>query len=252
HHFTTDDSARVIIFLLSGVAAGMVAKQIRDGVSSSLKEAERRHKVENLFGQQISAEVAEKILESNGEIETRRMKVAVMFIDIRNFTNFAAESSPEEVVKYQNAFFGIVINAVTKHEGVVHQFLGDGCMITFGAPVSLDNPSERAVNTAYEILRQLERAGMEGTIKPTRIGIGIHTGEAVTGNIGTSVRQQYSVTGTVVITAARIEQLNKKYESVLLVSEDVVRNIDGHPAAKHLGEQQLKGLPGSLSVYKLV
>jgi adenylate cyclase len=252
HHFDTNDSGRTLILFLSGVAAGLVARQIRGGINNSFKEAEKRHKVESLFGKQISHEVAEKMLENNGRMESRRMQVAVMFIDIRNFTHFAAGKTPEEIVQYQNAFFSIVVEIVSRHNGIVHQFLGDGCMATFGAPLSVVNPSQKAVTTAMEILEQLKKSSLSGDIIPTRVGIGIHTGEAVTGNIGTDTRQQYSVTGTVVIMASRIEQLNKELQSQLLVSEEVIRNIDSSSMTPKLfSDIPLKGFGESISVYQM-
>ena len=99
-------------------------------------------------------------------------------------------------------------------------------MVTFGAPVTLENPAYNAVNAAVEIHQQLNNEIEKGNISPTSIGIGIHVGDAVTGNIGTSERQQYSITGSVVILAARIEQLNKDYYSQILVSEDVVHQVN--------------------------
>lgn len=248
--FYTSDAARALILLFSGVAAGMVARQIRAGISKSAEETERRHRVENLFGQQISMEVAEKMLESNGNIESRRMKVAIMFIDIRNFSRFAADKNPEEIVQYQNAFFRIVINTVMKYNGIVHQFLGDGCMITFGAPLELENPSRNAVLASVMLLKALESAAEKGELAETRIGIGIHTGEVVTGNIGTAERQQYSITGSVVILASRIEQLNKQFDSQLLVSEEVIREID-ETEATSFGYVALKGWQNPISIYKL-
>lgn len=253
HHFDTDDSGRTLILFLSGIAAGLVAREIRKGINSSVREAEKRHRVESLFGQQISPEVAEKMLENDGRIESKRMDVAVMFIDIRNFTTFAAGRTPEEIVQYQNAFFSIVVNTIARHQGIVHQFLGDGCMATFGAPLPLDNPSQKAVSSAMEILQQLEIASSNGKIIPTRVGIGIHTGEAVTGNIGTEKRQQYSVTGSVVIMASRIEQLNKELHSQLLVSEEVLRSIDGAGVKTRMYKDiSIKGFGEPVSVYQVV
>jgi adenylate cyclase len=252
-HFDTNDSGRTLILFLSGVAAGLVAREIRKGINSSVKEAEKRHRVESLFGQQISHEVAEKMLENDGRIESKRMDVAVMFIDIRNFTNFAAGRTPEEIVQYQNAFFSIVVNTIAHHHGIVHQFLGDGCMATFGAPLPLNNPSQEAVSAAIKILQQLEDASREGHIIPTRVGIGIHTGEAVTGNIGTATRQQYAITGSVVIMASRIEQLNKEFHSQLLISEDVIRLIDSSGIETRLYKDiSLKGFGEPVSVYQVV
>lgn len=251
-HFNTNDAAHTFILLFSGIAAGLVAKQIKQGVNNSLKEAERRHTVENLFGQQISAEVAEKMLENDGKIESKRMQVAVMFVDIRNFTHFAADRKPEEIVKYQNAFLNIVINTVTRHDGIVNQILGDGCMVTFGAPIPTENISQKAVAAAKEILDQIESAVGKGVIYPTRIGIGIHMGEAVTGNIGTATRQQYSITGSVVIMASRIEQLNKEFNSQILVSDDVMHSVTGTAVDTETYEDIiLKGFDKPVTIHKV-
>jgi adenylate cyclase len=251
-HFNTNDAARAFVLLFSGIAAGMVARQIKQGVNNSLRQAEKRHKVENLFGQQISMEIAGKMLESDGKIESKRMTVAVMFIDIRNFTQFAAGRSPEEIVQYQNAFFSIVVNGVAKYHGIVNQFLGDGCMVTFGAPVVMNNPGSVAVEAAREILQEIESAMKNSLLIDTKIGIGIHTGEAVTGNIGTEFRQQYSITGSVVIVASRIEQLNKQYDSQILVSEDIVRDIkDGTIAVEFMDTVVLKGMHDLYRIYKV-
>jgi adenylate cyclase len=251
-HFTSNDAGRAVIILLSGVAAGLVANQIKAGINNSVKEAERRQKVENLFGQQLSIEVAEKMLENDGKIESKRMTVAIMFIDIRNFSNFASGRKPEEIVQYQNAFFKIVINTVSAHNGIIHQFLGDGCMVTFGAPLDLENPSQHAVDAANALLSAIEKAVVRQEIPPTKIGLGIHTGEVVTGNIGTNERQQYSITGNVVIMAARIEQLNKQFNSQLLVSEDVIRSINAADRpATCLEAVVLKGWHEPVPIYQL-
>jgi adenylate cyclase len=251
-HFNTSDAGHAFILLFSGISAGIVARQIKVGINNSLHEAEKRHRVENLFGQQISAAIAEKMLATDGKIESRRMQVAVMFIDIRNFTHFAAGRSPEEIVQYQNAFLNIVIDTVVKHDGIVNQILGDGCMVTFGAPVPLGNLSQKAVNAATEILERLNAATQKGKIYPTRIGIGIHTGEAVTGNIGTSTRQQYSITGSVVIMASRIEQLNKEFHSQILISEEVFDSIDNKTIpTESLRDITLKGFEQPVTLYKV-
>jgi len=174
-----------------------------------------------------------------------------MFIDIRNFTKFVVDKSPVEIVKYQNAFFSIVVNAVTKHHGIVNQFLGDGCMVTFGAPAPLINPSQNAVDAAMEIQKELNKEISKGNIPLTRIGIGIHTGEAVTGNIGNKERQQYSITGNVVILASRIEQLNKEFNSQFLVSADVAKSIDNSVRSELMGSVNIKGWSEPVPIYKL-
>jgi len=253
HHFDFNDAGRAIILLIGGIAAGLVANQIRIGINKSVKETEKRHRVENLFGQQISMEVAEKILENNGEIESKRMRVAVMFIDIRNFTNFATMRSPEEVVQFQNAFFSLVSNAVAKHGGIVNQFLGDGCMVTFGAPVALNNPALNALEAAIGINQKLKDEIKAGNIAETTIGIGIHAGDAVTGNIGTDSRQQYSVTGKCVIIAARVEQLNKEFNSQILITDEVFNHAEPGMVinTQLLGKINLKGFEEPYILHKV-
>jgi adenylate cyclase len=175
-----------------------------------------------------------------------------MFLDIRDFTTFAETRPPEEVVAYQNAFFGIVIEIVNRHHGIINQFLGDGCMITFGAPLMLDNPCDNAVRAGLEIMESVPEATRLGQLPPTRVGIGIHVGDAVTGNIGTDTRQQYSITGNVVILASRIEQLNKDFGSQLLVSKEVMECLSETPeGAQALGFAHIKGRAQEVFLYKL-
>jgi adenylate cyclase len=252
-HFDFNDASRAIILVVSGIAAGLVAAQIKNGIDKSVQETERRHRVENLFGQQISIEIAEKILENNGEIESRTMTVAVMFVDIRNFTIFAAARTAEEVVQYQNIFFAIVSNAVATHSGIVNQFLGDGCMVTFGAPVPLENPALHALKAALEINQRLGEEIAVGNIDKTMVGIGIHTGEVITGNIGTDTRQQYSVTGKCVIIAARVEQLNKEFNSQILITQEVFNHARPHMevVTEDLGKIGLKGFEEPYVIHKV-
>jgi adenylate cyclase len=245
--------AKSTILFLSGAGAACVAHQVKTTILRSLTAIEKENKTANLFGQQISKEVVQKILESDGALQSRLMNVCVMFIDIRNFTRHVDGKTPIEIVEYQNAFFKIVIEAVIKHHGIINQFLGDGCMVTFGAPVTLPNPCANAVAAAVEIKNQLSKENRSGVLPFSSIGIGIHTGDAVTGNIGTKERQQYSITGSVVILASRIEQLNKQYNSQILISENVVEMIPENikQSALFLGRAELKGWHDRIAIYKV-
>lgn len=251
HGFNFSDSLRVIVILACGIAAGLVARQIRKGINRSLLELEKRHRIANLFGQHIAREVAETMLEHDGLVKSKRMNVAVLFIDIRNFSCFARDKSPEEIVDYQNAFLSIVIGIIAKHGGVVNQILGDGCMATFGAPLEMNNPSQHAVKAALELLEGIEKSITDGKLIPTRVGIGIHCGEVVTGNIGTAERKQYSITGSVVVLASRIEQLNKQLNTQLLISEEVAQFLHPKIPKRFTGAQELKGWPAPLGIYSL-
>jgi class 3 adenylate cyclase len=229
-------------------------------------EIENREKVLSMFGQQVSREIVDELLAESSESKkvldelspdifestSRRKYVCVMFLDIRDFTALVEKKEPEEIISYQNDVFGFMIEIINKHHGVINQFLGDGYMATFGAPASWGNDCQNAVNAAVEIVKMVNEKSESGEIPTTRIGIGLHAGNVVTGNVGTSLRKQYSITGNTVILASRIEQLNKKFNSQLLISEEVLNNIkeDGI-SPESLGSVEVKGREKPIHIYKL-
>jgi adenylate cyclase len=175
-----------------------------------------------------------------------------MFLDIRKFTPFVEQHQPEEVVAYLNTLFGFMIKIVQSHHGVINQFLGDGFMATFGAPVAIENSSQHATEASLDIIDKIASENNSGNIPNTRIGIGLHYDEAVTGNIGSSERKQYSITGKVVIMASRIEQLNKIYNTSLLISEEVYKQLNKvtQSAFTLLGSSKIKGSEKQVSLFK--
>lgn len=241
-----------IMMITAGISAGFVANLINSKMRITFNTIEEKNKVVNLFGQQISRQIVEEILENPKELSGTRKNVTIMFLDIRNFTPFVENKEPEEVVNYLNSLFDFMIDIVRSHHGIINQFLGDGFMATFGAPLSVENSSEHAVRASQEILNLLESKIKQETISFTRLGIGIHYGEAVTGNIGSVSRKQYSITGNVVILASRIEQLNKSFDSQLLISEEVYIRLDPEIKDQYisLGLVDVKGRAKPILLYQ--
>jgi adenylate cyclase len=241
-----------VMLLLAGVAAGFVAAQLRRRIVKAFYAAEERQRVVNAFGQQVSPEVVEALLGQGGGIASRRSFVCVMFMDIRDFTRLVEHRPPEEIVAIQNAVFGAAVEVVNRHRGIINQFLGDGFMATFGAPLATGEDCRNAVAAARELVARVKALAEEGRIPPAGIGIGLHAGEAVTGNVGSDARKQYSVTGEVVILASRIEQLNKDYGSQLLVSREVLeRSGEAGTGAAALGPVRVKGRDEPIEIYLL-
>jgi len=240
------------VLLTSGIAAGFVAKLIKKNMRISWTNIKEKNDVIDLFGQQISPQIVENILENKNELLGTRQKVCVMFLDIRQFTPFVEKHQPEEVVAYLNTLFGFMIRIIEAHHGVINQFLGDGFMATFGAPVSINNPNQHATDASQEIINKIKIEYNKGSIPKTNIGIGLHYDEAVTGNIGSSLRKQYSITGKVVIMASRIEQLNKKFNTSLLISEEVYSHIKNETKKtfSEIGTSKIKGSQNPVSLYK--
>ncbi len=241
-----------VMLLLAGVAAGFVAGQLRRRIVKAFYAGEERQRLFNAFGQQVSPEIVEELLRQGPGIASRRHFVCVMFMDIRDFTRLVEKRSPEAIVGLQNAVFGAGIEVVNRHRGVINQFMGDGFMATFGAPISSGEDCRHAVAAARELVAQIAALVAEARIPPLSIGIGLHAGEVVTGNIGTEARRQYSITGDVVILASRIEQLNKEYGSQILVSAEVLERCGEQGAgAVALGAVRVKGRDTPLEVYRL-
>jgi adenylate cyclase len=245
-------TSRCVLLLTAGVAAAIITRHLRLRIAEMLRVAEEKRQVIQLFGQQVSEPVAKELLHHPEHAEGVLRNVTVLFLDIRDFTPLVGSRQPREVVSYLNAVFGTLIPIVGLHGGIVNQFLGDGFMATFGAPVDNDAHATDAVDSALAMYSAIQRLNTQGSIPYTRIGIGVHTGEAVTGNIGTEGRRQYSVTGSAVILASRIEQLNKTYHSSVLISGATWSRID-HKAlfTESLGTAILKGCSDPVVIYKL-
>lgn len=243
---------RGVGLLLLGVLTGLVAHQIKRRMLDSFKLAEERDEIVSTFGQHVSPAVADKLLEKRAALSGERRNVCLMFLDIRNFTGFAEGRSPEEVVEYLESLFGFMIEIVTRHHGIINKFLGDGFMAVFGAPVSDGRDCNNAVAAAREILERVEEEVSVGNVLPTRVGIGLHAGEAVTGSIGSHLRREYTVIGDVVNLASRIEQLNKRFGSQLLISETVWEAVcEEFRDATPMGRVPVKGREAPIEIYKV-
>jgi adenylate cyclase len=241
-----------LVLFLAGIAAGFVADQLKRRVVNAFRATEERARVVSAFGQQVSPAIVEELLKQGPDIRSKRMFVCVLFMDIRDFTRLVHNKSPEEIVRFQNAVFGAAVEIVNRHQGIINQFLGDGFMATFGAPIATGDECRNGLAAARELIARVRQLSDAGHIPRTSIGIGLHAGEAVTGNIGSEERKQYSITGTVVILAARIEQLNKDYGSQLLVSREVLDACGGQVRdAEPLGSVQVKGCDAPLEIYRI-
>ncbi len=245
--------AKSLFLLMAGVVAGIVSLRIRKNMFASFHTIQERDNLERVFGQQVSKEIVDEFIKNKHEIKSIKRDATVMFLDIRNFSNFCEGKSPEEINKYQNEVLSFMIEIVTNHRGIINQILGDGFMATFGAPVEDEKHTLNAVSAAKEIIEVLQSKNAKNEIPKTKVGIGIHCGEVVTGNVGTENRKQYSVTGNTVILAARLEQLNKEFNSSVIVSKDVIDKMKTEDVEFiSLGDVNVKGFANPIEVYKLL
>ncbi|MEP0549155.1 MAG: adenylate/guanylate cyclase domain-containing protein [Rhodothermales bacterium] len=221
-------------------------------VIENARVREEGERVRRVFGQHTDPAVVDALMGGEADVVPQRQSVCVMFLDVRDFTAFAEQAEPEAVVDYLNGLLWFMIEAVTRHHGIVHQLLGDGFMAIFGAPVSRGNDCRNAVHAALEIVERLRSAVESGAVAPTRVGIGLHAGEVVAGLVGSKVHREYKVTGDVVNLAARIEGLNKDFDSAVLASEAVWRAAgDEALEAEALGAVEVRGRQEPVVLYRL-
>jgi adenylate cyclase len=197
-------AARSLIILICGMLAGAVGVQLRRQFAASIQAATARDRVTDLFGQHVSPQVVERLLIEGASTASDIRRVAVMFVDFRSFTAAARSRSPQDVVDRLDGAFAVLVDILDRHGGIVNKFLGDGFLALFGAPFEAADAAQHAVAAAREMLVAMDRANKASTW-PLRIGIGIHFGEVVAGNIGSPRRKEYTVIGDTVNFAARLE-----------------------------------------------
>lgn len=241
---------KALVLFVSGVAAGFVARRLRRGFVNTLESLEERNRVVNLFGQHVSPAVVDDLLARKAAAHSEVREVCVMFLDIRGFTAFSAQRSPEEVVAFLNSVFAPMIESVNAHRGIVNKFLGDGFMAVFGAPLSDPDYCRHAVEAALEIVAVLDRLAAEGALPPTRVGIALHAGEVVVGHVGSAMRKEYTVIGDVVNVASRVESLNKELGSRVLATEQVWKAA-GKPSAEAKPPIAVRGRAEPVQLYQL-
>ncbi len=243
---------KAMLIALTGAVTGVVSARIRDYLKTSLQTVADKKRVLDLFGQHVSPAVVDKLMSQGSAIASETRHVCVMFLDIRDFTRFSEDKKPEEVVAYLNGLWAFMIDIVNANHGIVNKFLGDGFMAVFGAPLSDGDDCRHAVRAAREIVQRTTQESDAGTLPTTRVGIGLHCGDVVTGEIGSARRKEYTIIGDVVNLTSRIEGLNKQHASMLLLSEAVrARAGDDAQGAVSLGSVQVKGRNEPVEIWKL-
>lgn len=244
--------AKGLLILLAGFITGFVAYQIRLRIGRSIILTEERNRIVGIFGQHVSPEVVERLIEREDNPGSEMRCVCVMFLDIRGFTRFAEGREPQGVIDYLNGLFGFMIDIVNANHGIINKFLGDGFMAVFGAPIASGRDEENAVRASRQILARLNDEIRAGRVPDTKVGIGLHSGMALTGNVGSPARKEYTVIGDVVNLASRIEQLNKRFGSQMLVSEAVWKAVSELcPEGRDLGEVEIRGHQGTVRIYRV-
>lgn len=227
-----------------------------------LAEARMRSRMVDLFSAYVAPEVARRLARNPEDLSlggTRR-DVTVMFTDVRGFTTISETADPQDLMEQMTEYFDAMVGAVFRFEGLVDKFIGDGIMALWGCfGEETESDPRKAVLAALmmrELMPRLNARWAEGGRPTLRIGVAIHAGQAIVGNMGAERKWNYTAAGDVVNTAARIEELCKPYkerwETTILVSEDVVARIGDLASLERIGEAAIRGRSHSIGVYAVL
>lgn len=214
-----------------------------------------RERIRGLFGRFVPPEVVEGLVSGQVQLGGKRAEVTILMSDIRGFTRLSERMQPEQVVRFLNDYFSRMVEIVTRHGGSIDKFIGDGMLAVFGAPLALPDHAARAVQCALDMqacMVDFNKELLATNREPVRIGIAINTGVAVAGTIGSKERMEYTVVGDTVNVAARLESLNLRLRTEMLVTESSYAatqrlfNFKGH------GLVTVRGHEAPVGVYELL
>ena len=220
---------------------------------SRLRLYQEKHLLRDTISRYVSPEMCEEILKNPGLLQLggRRQKVTVLFTDIKNFTAMSEKMEPERIVEVLNDFFTEMVDLVFAHQGTLDKFVGDALMAVFGVPVAIPQAASQAVACAQAMHRRLGEMQAQGRTPIQGMRIGINTGEAIVGNIGSHKRMDFTVIGDAVNVAARLQELAKELEADTLVSEATFREVEGQYNFSPAPPQVLRGRRESTAVFRL-
>ena len=226
--------------------------QLQSGFNQMVAGLREREHLRDLFGRHVGQDVARAAAEMPGggvELGGQTREASVLFVDLVGSTAYAAEHSAEEVVAVLNRFFGVVVDEVDRHGGLVNKFIGDAVLAIFGAPVEHDNHAGAALGAARAMARRLAEE-----VPEVGAGIGVSTGEVVAGNVGHASRFEYTVIGDAVNSAARLTDLAKDVPGRVLVARASVDRAQGEESSywRSDGELTLRGRTTATPVAILV
>lgn len=239
-------------FLVLGgvsVACGISALQLRRTVRGKVKEELRNAELQRTFGRYVSPEVAREVVAAGSELmRPRLVEAVILFGDLRNFTAYAGQHTPVEVAATLNEYFEVACRIVESEGGVVNKFMGDGFLAIFGVPVKQDNAAMAAARAAWRLTTE---TGAALQVKGLSMGVAMHVGEVIAGEIGSSGRCEFTVIGQAVNLAARLEGMNRVFGTQRLLTAELNQKISTSCITRSLGRQSIRGIEELVEVFEL-
>ncbi|MBF0383262.1 MAG: hypothetical protein HQL69_19740 [Magnetococcales bacterium] len=263
------DVTNFLISVASILAIIIVRKQLDLQLKESLQEQKASNEsliisnnkldkanrfIRNTFGRYISDEVVDTLLDSPDGLRLggERKDVTVMMTDLRGFTALSQKLSPEDVISLLNRYLKAMTDIILRYNGTIIEFLGDGILVLFGAPVSRDDDPQRAVACAVEMQQAMQGINNHNSslgLPDLYMGVGINTGLVIAGNIGSEKRSKYGVVGTTINLTARIESLTVGGQ--ILISENTKNSCGELLRIDSDFSTQPKGVKEPITIYQV-
>ncbi|MCB1326577.1 MAG: cache domain-containing protein [Spirochaetales bacterium] len=200
-----------------------------DAYNRMISGLQERIFIKETFGRYVSRQVQEAILKDSIPLQGEKKSVAILFSDLRDFTALSESIRPEATVQFLNEYFTLMVDVIVGEEGTIDMFIGDAIMSVFGAPIGHADDADRCLRSARTMFLALSRFNRERAAtgeKIVHMGIGMHYGEVIAGNIGSAKRMEYTVIGDTVNVTSRLESLTSFYGTPALASESFLDAID--------------------------
>ncbi|HKW92150.1 MAG TPA: CHASE2 domain-containing protein [Methylomirabilota bacterium] len=226
--------------------AGTVAKNFT-------QEQREKRRLSRFFSPAVVTEIIRHKDDANLAANRRRM--TVLFSDIRGFTSMSEKMQPEEVVTFLREYLTVMTEAVFKHGGTVDKYIGDAIMALYNVPFEAPDHALRAVRTALEFQERLQPLAERFAVRhggKLACGVGIHTGDAVVGTIGSEQRLEYTAIGDTINLGSRLEGLTKDFSVPIIISEATYAEVRDHLGARDLGEVTVKGKAIPVKIYAVI
>jgi adenylate cyclase len=238
---------------ISGLLASWLCATFVDVLKDFIETVRKELRTRKTLGRHVSREVARHLLAHSQDGGEHR-HLSVLFCDVRNFTAFSESLDPRDVLQFLNQFFPLANRIVEEHGGVINKFLGDGFMALFGATSVVPQRvhARQAAEAALALVGGLDELRAAWRWPDLRIGVGVHSGVAVVGIVGSSDRVEFTAIGDTVNLASRIESLCKTYDVQLLVSDHTAALLGGQAQTRRLGQALVKGRRAPAEVHELL
>jgi adenylate cyclase len=200
------------------------------------------------FGRYIPKEIVRTLIKYGRDVTLggERSEITMMFSDIENFTTISESLPIQDLMSLLSEYFDVISKIILQEGGIIDKYIGDSVMSFWGAPVKIRNPAEKACLAALKALAFIVHQ------KKWTTRFGIHTGEVIVGNIGTSERINYTIIGDAVNVASRLQSINKEYHTSIIISENVHQQIEGQFVTRPLDFVAVRGKKSKMRIFELM